>query len=85
MSKMNLYLISQDINKDSDAYTGAVVAAENEEKARMIHPRGCPELFPWDGTENYSWVDASDVIVKLIGVAIEGTKSGVICASFNAS
>lgn len=47
--KMNLYLISQEINLDYDTYDSArnawiqiskVVAAESSEEARDIHPRG---------------------------------------------
>ena len=35
---MNLYLISQNRNNGYDTYDSAVVAAESEEKARMIRP-----------------------------------------------
>jgi hypothetical protein len=79
---MNLYLISQSVNQGYDTYDAAVVAAENEENAKLIHPNG----GPWDGKREYygSWCAAEDVKVDFIGVAIPETDSGVISASFNA-
>lgn len=86
---MNLYLISQESNNTYDTYDSAVVAAETEEAARMIHPGSILEktrLADWNGkARDYdSWTDAEQVSVVLLGVAKEGTKAGVICASFNA-
>lgn len=79
---MNLYRISQDKNDGYDTFDSAVVAAASEEDARMIHP----SRSDWDGkTEGYdSWAAADDVTVKLVGIAVEGTQPGVVCASFNA-
>ena len=79
---MNLYKISQDENDGYDNYDSAVVAAESEEEAIKIHP-GSGRLYPdWD-SEN--WVNDLDLVsVKLIGTAVEGTKPGVILASYNA-
>ena len=37
---MNLYLLTQTVNNNYDTFDSAVVAAETEEKARLIHPRG---------------------------------------------
>ena len=37
---MNLYLISQDSNRDYDTYDSAVVAAVNEKDASVMHPYG---------------------------------------------
>jgi hypothetical protein len=37
---MNLYLISQNVNNDYDTYDAAVVAANSEDEARLIHPCG---------------------------------------------
>jgi len=81
---MNLYLISQDVNNDYDTYDSAVVAADNEEAARMFHP-GLYEGFDWNGVGGCgSWCDAKDVKVEFIGIAKHGTIRGCICASFNA-
>ena len=92
---MFLYLISQDFNNDYDTYDSAVVCADTEDEARMIHPDekdgtrrivsldGCDD---WDGEdeENSSWCAAKDVQVQIIGIASNNLKRGVICASFNA-
>lgn len=37
---MNIYKISQEINKDYDSYNSAIVYANNEQEARYIHPDG---------------------------------------------
>lgn len=78
---MNLYLISQDVNDDLDAFDEAVVAARNEEDARNTHPlsEGGSE-----STRKATWAPVESVNVKLIGTAVDGTEPGVICASFNA-
>jgi hypothetical protein len=105
---MKLWLISQDVNTGYDTYDSAVVAAETEEQARLIHPSqyadaGWGELngqMCWRGTYNcphnslkhgklydasgYDWTDPANVAVRLIGDAAEGSKPGIICASFNA-
>jgi hypothetical protein len=79
---MNLYLISQSVNNDYDTYDSAVVCVEDEIEASKTHPSG----YEWDGGANEyrSWCDYRDVRVKLIGMAINGTEKGVICASYNA-
>lgn len=80
---MNLYLLTQSVNGGYDTHDACVVAAETEDEARQINPSG-----KWhDGTKNTytSWAYSPDqVVVKLIGVAIEGTPRGEILASFNA-
>lgn len=89
---MNLYLIYQDKNTSFDSYDSAVVAAETEEDARLIHPRMNEEgVFPWSSRDDWplteshgDWTTPNHVGVCLIGVAKEGTQRGVICASFNA-
>ena len=80
---MNLYLISQNENNGYDTYDSAVVCAETEEKARMIHPYYLKE---WDHKrESFNtWSPAKYVKVKLIGEAIPGLSCSVVCASFNA-
>jgi len=82
--KMNLYLISQDENYGYDTYDSAVVAADNEEAARMFHP-GFDDDYDWNGVdEGTTWCDAKDVKVEFLGVAKHGTSRGYICVSFNA-
>jgi|688.fasta_scaffold2128377_2 hypothetical protein len=82
---MNLYLLEQEENSGYDTYDSMVVAAETEDKARLIHPNTWLDN-PWDRTKfNRDWATSPDqVSVKLIGTAVEGTKSGVILSSFNA-
>lgn len=91
---MNLYKLSQTANVDYDTYDSCIVAAESEQEAKKIHPsENCPDSYD----ENYgeeasdmswfylrSWTRQRNVKVELVGVAIEGTKKGVILASFNA-
>jgi hypothetical protein len=82
MSSLFLYLISQNENGGYDTYDSAVICAESENEARLIHPGGEGYSFGFNGT----WASHPDgVEVKLIGTAKRGMKKGeVICASFNA-
>ena len=81
---MKLYIISQDVNDDYDTYDSAVVAAESEEDAKTIHPSG-REVPVEDVPEKYpEWSILSHIKVKLVGIAVEGTKRGVLVASYNA-
>ena len=80
---MKLWLISQDVVRGYDTFDSAVVAAEAAEDASTIRP----SIWGSDGLkENDStWASqAEDVSATLIGEAVEGTKRGVILASFNA-
>jgi len=82
---MKLWFIAQNRNNGYDTYDSAVVAAETEAEARLIHP-SCHN-DDWDGKERdrYGcWVDADLVEVEYIGEAKVGIKPSVICASFNA-
>ncbi len=86
---MNLYLISQKTNQDYDTFDSAVVAAPTAEVAAQMDPAEdtLSGYIDWDNPELRvdHWCDnLSDVKVRLIGKAVEGTKQGVICASFNA-
>lgn len=96
---MKLYLISQSENGGWDTYDSVVVAAENEEDAKILNPRHhrewSKELKGWifvfhNGTkdteadEDDSWTSPENVKVEYIGEAKEGTEAGVILASFNA-
>jgi hypothetical protein len=78
---MKLYLLTQNENSGYDTYDSCVVADENEEQARMIRP-SYPE---WDEFIGNDWASSPEnVNVTLLGVAVDGTEPGVICASFNA-
>ncbi len=77
---MNLYKISQATNRGWDTFDSAVVAAKSEQLARETTPDG----NVWNSAK-YTWASSPDkVTVEFIGIAMEGTKAGVIVASFNA-
>ena len=79
---MKLYKLSQSVNNEYDTYDSAIVCAENKEDAISINPNGdiCKEKEEPYGV----WCGKNDVKVEYIGDAKEGSKRGVICASFNA-
>ena len=79
---MKLWRISQNKNNDYDTYDSAVVAAESEAEAKMMHPSTGEDIKP---ELSGSWVDdPADVQCEYIGKAKDGTQKGVVCASFNA-
>jgi len=81
---MNLYRIFLRGYIDYDQFDSAVVAAESPEDAKTIHPNTTDDPVPYHEPD-YSWTnDLSKIEVILIGKAIDGTKRGVILASFNA-
>ena len=79
---MKLWRISQTVNRDYDTYDSAVVAAETDTEAKMMHPMDGSVIKP----EPFSdWVgDPNAVQCEYIGEAKDGTQKGVICASYNA-
>lgn len=87
-SQLYLYKLSQDINNDYDTFDSAIVAAENEESARMIVPGN----FGWEdyykdykNTHYAPWADRPDQVkVQLIGIADSTIEKGIVLASFNA-
>jgi hypothetical protein len=85
---MNLYKISQNVNKKYDTYDSAIVAAESERIARKIHPGARYSEKNGKLRLEYiaedTWCEFKYVQVQLIGVACEDTKRGVILASYNA-
>lgn len=86
---MNLYKISQIVNNDLDTYDSAIVAAENEDEAKKIHPSIYEENIDgmwWERDDKYSsWAfKLEQVKVELIGEAKEGTPKGIVLSSFNA-
>lgn len=57
---MKLYKISQNINNGYDTYDSAVVCAENEDEARLIHPSEYVTHYKdgkWYGTHSVSPYD----------------------------
>jgi hypothetical protein len=91
---MNIYTISQSVNRGLDTFDSAVVVAESEDAARLTHPRGNQvwshgrEVWFWRGTREegrrHEWCRPDEVKVVHIGTALEGEEPGVVCASFNA-
>ena len=83
---MNLYCISQNTNNDYDTYNSAVVAAPDEETAKLLNPRNGSVMSEADWSRIYLvWCRSpNDVQVKLIGVAIDGQEQGLILSSFKA-
>lgn len=82
---MNLYHISQDVYNGYDTYSDAIVAAENEDEARKMHPADYVDGEWWISDYSRSWADTLEQVqVKLIGIAYAAIKKGVICASFHA-
>ena len=81
---MNLYLISQNINGERYVYDSAIVCAESEDIARMIHPQDSMQFYHsewWERTELYrDWVTPEQVIVRLIGIADKTVNKDVLCA-----
>lgn len=74
-----IYLISQNWSNGYDTYDSAVVIAKDEEGARNTPPAQYQDF-----TCGGAWCDPRHVEVELIGMAIEGSEPGVVCASFNA-
>ena len=70
--EVNLYLISRKANDDNDILDYGVVAAHTETEAAHFGHR----VIPWSKPE--------EVIVTLIGTALDGTRSGIQVGSFSA-
>ena len=82
---MNIYRITQEANVGYDTYDSAIVIANNEEKARKIHPSSNLHENVSDWYWETTWTNPHNVIVEWIceynGEYQNGT---VLCASFNA-
>ncbi|AUR91750.1 hypothetical protein NVP1164O_14 [Vibrio phage 1.164.O._10N.261.51.A7] len=79
---MNLYLISQDENTDYDTYDSAIVAAENDKEAVMIHPDG--DGAEWGGRYSAWASNPINVTATEIGKADKSVEKGIVLTSFNA-
>lgn len=78
---LNLYLLKQTENDEYDTYDSAVVVAETEDEARLIHPNPSRRRTSFGSK---TWVDPEKVEVILLGEAIGSLKRGVVCSSYNA-
>ena len=82
-----------------DTYDSAIVYAENEEKAKCIHPSKFVTHFKEDGWYGTSvtgkeykeglddwieWKDRESLVVEYLGRARSEAKEGVILGSYNA-
>ena len=76
----NLYKIARAEHGGWDTFDSAVVVAESSKEAKMIHPN----IYSYEEIDDWSWINADDVIVTYLGIADSNLKKGVIVASFNA-
>lgn len=79
---MNLYLLTNNTVPGEDTWNAIVVAAENDDAARKIHPLDAviPNPNHWNGK---SWPkDPKDVEVKLLGTAGVDIEAGVILSDY---
>lgn len=83
-NQVNIYKLSQTVNNNYDTYDSCVVAAEDAEIARRMHPDGTTGIW-WNDQHWNTWAyELEQVTVTLIGETIGDHTSRVICASFNA-
>lgn len=76
---MNLYLLTRNDDVGWDEYISMVVAAPDEESARVISPRGQDyQIDDWD------WAPPWLINVTLIGTAVPGVAKGPVHKSFKA-
>ena len=82
---MKLWRISQEDRSGYDTFDSAVVAAETEEEAKLMHPHDGHDITK-DKNESYgTWVNRPQLVTaEYFGVARETTEKGVVTASFNA-
>ena len=83
---LNLYLLTQDDEEGYDTWDSCVVAAEDEHKARLIHPREAwSKNSGWGSGDLSGWAHKPEnVKVLFIGIAASDIEAGVVLASFNA-
>lgn len=82
---MKLFKLSQTENNGYDTYDSCVVAAENAEDAKLIHPsEHASESWVTERFDTGAWAKPDQISVEEIGTAAPHIKPGVILASFNA-
>ena len=94
---MNIYKISQEYNWEWDVYSSAIVIAESEEAAKLIHP---DVDVSWNGTEwvyddteeyygssypNLNWCHTDKVKVELICTTTDDIAQTVISTDYHSS
>jgi hypothetical protein len=81
---MKLFLISHELRLEYEFYDSAVVAAKDEDAARVMHPDTSNINQTLKTGLAQDWVDSYDQVnVLYLGEAAPGIAAGVICASFN--
>lgn len=91
IDKVNLYLLTQNQNKDRDAYAGCIVCANSESYAKDMLPSCDLWGANWKWTFSQKWSESSlwwassreYVSCKLIGTAPTGAKVGAIVCWLN--
>lgn len=79
---MKLFLIEQYQNNSWDSYERAVVAAQDEQTAKHMHPMTGKQIEDWP-CELLAWCSGPEhVIVRYLGEAADDLEQGVVCASF---
>ncbi len=91
---MNLYLVSQDENRDYESYDSFVCQANSEREARHMLPETYKGLkinyenrvTGYRDSLYDDWIrDVSKITVKYLGISTDiSGKPKMICASFNA-
>lgn len=70
---MNIYKLSRKSSGGYGSYTTAIIIAESENDAKLVHPNGA--IYPSEEYDD-SWVEPDDVVVSLIGtVTVDQFKS----------
>ena len=79
-----LYLISQDVNSDYDAYDSAVVCATSTKEAQVMFPFEADEFSAHnEHVRVRDWAPIEDVKVKFIGTTDKYTPGDVVISSLN--
>lgn len=85
---MKLFKLSQNTNNSYDTFYSIIVSAEDAVEARVMRPTYKGFSTDWSGAAEDPSSDwayrIEEVNVEYIGEAKEGTKRGIILASFHA-
>ncbi len=92
---MNIYRISQTMNRGWDTYSDAVVVVANETDAKNTHPdKNVPHFDPslleeekelQEEAWSYEWALPEFVKVEYVGKAVDTIFAGtILCASYHA-
>ena len=93
---MKLWLLTQKVCRGYDTYDSCVVAAEDKQSAKRIHPAEYlyevgdvwwdkKDYTPYLARISSSWPPRlEDVSAEYLGEARDGMPCGLVCSSFNA-